>query len=127
MGEAVPGQKPLLRALLKQGRKLDIQNPRAAPLGADFGRLGFRFIDELKARGPEAERRLRELDLLIDYRNAIGHGDEAKIAAVEKGTDVRSTKRSFQHHRAILNHLAGSMDELVASRMADLLGIARPW
>lgn len=46
---AVVGQQSMLRTLLTQGRKLDSQNPRRAAIGSDFGRLGFSFIDELKA------------------------------------------------------------------------------
>lgn len=48
---AVPGQRTVLRTLLTQGRALDTRTPRKATLGADFGRLGFSFIDDLKRQG----------------------------------------------------------------------------
>jgi hypothetical protein len=127
VGAAVPGQKALLRTLLTQARKLDTQNPRTSALGADFGRLGFSFIDDLKACGVATRRQLEGLEQLIDYRNAIGHGDETRIVALENLTDIRSTKGSYQHNRRSLNSLAGTMDDVVATQLTALLGVTRPW
>jgi hypothetical protein len=73
---ATPAQRNLLRTLLTQGRKLDTQNPRRSTLGADFGRLGFSFIDHLERTCRNTKHQLALLDDLLDYRNAIGHGDE---------------------------------------------------
>jgi hypothetical protein len=100
------------------------QNPRRSTLGSDFGRLGFSFIDDLKARGPSTER---HLETLVDYRHAIGHGDESKIATIEASTAIRSTKRSYQQHRQAVNALAGTMDAVVARQLSALLAISRPW
>ena len=127
VARAQPGQETLLRTLLTQGRKLDTQNPRRSTLGSDFGRLGFSFIDDLKARGAATERRLDQLEALIEYRNAIGHGNEAKIGLLEAEGSIRSTKRSYQEHRGALNALAGTMDAVVAMQLAALLGIGSPW
>lgn len=123
---AVPGQRLLVRTLLTQGRKLDSQNPRRAALGSDFGRLGFSFIDDLKAVGPPVAARLDALEDLIEFRNAIGHGDEAKITALEASGPIASTKRSYQEYRRALNGLAGTMDSVVASKLAALLDIPMP-
>jgi hypothetical protein len=127
VAHAVAGQRSLLQTLLTQGRKLDTQNPRRSTLGSDFGRLGFSFIDDLKARGPSTERHLEDLETLVDYRNAIGHGDESKIATIEASAAIRSTKRSYQQHRQALNALAGTMDGVVARQLSALLAISRPW
>ena len=124
---AIPGQQSLLRTLLTQGRKLDSQNPRRAALGSDFGRLGFTFIDDLKAATPSAAAELDSLEALIDYRNAIGHGDEAMIAAIEAHGQVKATKGAYQNHRRTIDHLAGTMDDVVADQLTALLGVSRPW
>jgi hypothetical protein len=124
---AIPGQQSLLRTLLTQGRKLDTQNPRRAALGSDFGRLGFTFIDDLKTATPTAAAELDSLEALIDYRNAIGHGDEATIAAIEALGQVKATKGAYQNHRRTIDHLAGTMDDVVADQLTALLGVSRPW
>ncbi len=102
-------------------------NPRSSALGADFGRLGFSFIDDLRACGQTTEIRLQRLDAFIDYRNAIGHGNEATIASLEASGQLSATKASFVAHRRLLNALAGTMDTVVANKLASLLGIPRPW
>ncbi|MEO8696516.1 MAG: hypothetical protein ABI658_23595 [Acidimicrobiales bacterium] len=99
---ARPGQAAVLRTLLTQGRKLDAQNPRRSTLGSDFGRLGFSFIDDLEGRGAATESRLEQLDVLVDFRNAIGHGDEASIAAIEAQGRIKSTKKAYQQYRSAL-------------------------
>lgn len=68
-------------------------------VGHDFGRLGFSFIDELKATGPDAIVQLDLLDVLVDYRNAIGHGNEAQIIELEVREGVKATKKSYLHHK----------------------------
>jgi hypothetical protein len=127
IAEATAGQQAMLGALLTQGRKLDTQNPRRAALGSDFGRLGFRFIDDLKSSRLAAATELDHLDLLIDFRNAIGHGDEGAIAAIESGGTTRSTKAAYAASRRTLDRLVGTMDEVVAARLAAVLAIPRPW
>jgi hypothetical protein len=124
---ANPGQRTLLRTLLTQGRKLDTQNPRPSALGSDFGRLGFSLIDDLKKARSSAEADLKLLDALIDFRNAIGHGDEAAIAVIESSGPVRSTKAAYQASRRALNRLVSTMDDVVSDKLAALLGVPKPW
>lgn len=124
---AIGGQKRMLHLLIRQGRKLDSHNPRRATLGHDFGRLGFSFIDELKASGPETIRQLELLDILVDYRNAIGHGDEAQIAELEASGDVKATKKAYLQHRRSLDLLAGTMESVVTSGMTRMLGTPVKW
>lgn len=76
VSEAISHQQALMRRLLTQSRRLDVENPRRSSLGADFGRLGFSFIEDLKALGSVTQGRLDDLDRLVDYRNAISHGNE---------------------------------------------------
>lgn len=124
---AVPGQQALLRALLTQGRKLDSQNPRRAALGSDFGRLGFSLIDDLKAASASTASALDALESLIDFRNAIGHGDEVRIAAIEALGQIKATKGSYQQFRRTIDRLAGTMDQVVAARLSTIPRITRPW
>jgi len=122
---AIGGQKQMIQLLIRQGRKLDSHNPRRSTLGHDFGRLGFSFIEELKATGPETRRQLDLLDALVDYRNAIGHGDEAAIANLEAAGGVRATKASYRLHRRSLDSLAGTMNSVVAAAVGRALGSPR--
>jgi hypothetical protein len=85
VAHAVPSQREMLKILLTQGRKLEVTNPRRSVLGADFGRLGVSLVGELKAAGPATVRRLDLLEALVDFRNAVGHGDDPRIAAAEEG------------------------------------------
>lgn len=127
VGAAVVGQQTLLRTALTQGRKLDAQNPRRAALGSDFGRFGFDFVQDLKAMSATAAAELDDLEELIDYRNAVGHGAEATIAAIEAGGRIRATKASYRNYRRVIDRLAGTMDDVVANQLSALLGIDRPW
>lgn len=127
IGQASPHQMSTLKVLVVQGRRLDTHNPRRSTLGHDFVRVGLTLIDDLKAAGPQVVDHLDALDRVVDYRNAVGHGDETKIAALEAGGEIRATKRSYEQHRRALDALAGTMDDVVADKLASSLGIARPW
>lgn len=85
------------------------------------------LIGELKKAGSDTATQLDLLDVLIDYRNAIGHGDEARIAVLEGAGKIRATKKSYLEHRRSLDRLAGTMDLTVAAGMARVLGVATPW
>ena len=124
---AIPGQQTLIRLLLTTGRKLDVGNPRKSALGADFGRLGFSLIPVLKLADSSSEDQLNELDALVDFRNAISHGNEAEIASIEALGRVRATKKHFHNNRRALTTLAATMDSVVADQLAATLGTSRPW
>jgi hypothetical protein len=127
VAKAAHGQGPVLRNLLTQGRKLDVQNPRPSALGSNFGRLGFSLIADMNAARSTAGVDLEHLDDLIDFRNAIGHGNEAVIASIEAAGSVRSTKTAYLKSRRTINRLAGTIDDVVAAKLAALLGVTRPW
>lgn len=126
IGQASPRQADTLEVVLVQGRRLDTHNPRRSTLGHDFVRLGLTLIDDLKATGPATVAHLDALDRVVDYRNAIGHGDETKIATIEATGDIKATKRSYEQHRRALDALAGTMDDIVAEKLAISLGVPRP-
>lgn len=127
IGQASPHQMSTLKVLVVQGRRLDTHNPRRSTLGHDFVRVGLTLIDDLKAAGPQVVDQLDALDRVVDYRNAVGYGDETKIVALEAGGEIRATKRSYEQHRRALDALAGTMDDVVADKLASSLGIQRPW
>jgi hypothetical protein len=124
---AVPAQRTMLKLLLTQGRKLETGNARRSAIGSDFVRLGFDFVGDLKAKGPATIQRLDRLEVLLDYRNAIGHGDESKITAIEDDGEIAATKASYLKYRQAINALAGTMDAVAAVRLSQVLGIGRPW
>ncbi len=124
---ANPKQATVVFNLLTEGRRLQSQNPRVGHLGSDFGRLGFSLVDELKLADPAMPARLRQLDLLIDFRNAISHGDETMMRALTKSQDIRATKAPYRRFRKTLDQLAGTMDEVVGSALAAGLQIPPPW
>src|SRR5215831_5869900 len=65
------GLRAAFEEILLQGRKLDTGNPNPGNLGADFGRFGFKFwneVDQLDARNPDRRDQLSDLN---EWRNAI--------------------------------------------------------
>ena len=124
---ANPRQATVVFNLMTEGRRLQSQNPRVGHLGSDFGRLGFSLVDELKLADPAVPTWLRQLDLLVDFRNAISHGDETKMKALTKSSGIRATKASYRSFRRTVDQLAGTMDIVVGSALAAGLQIPRPW
>ena len=124
---ARPGQAKVLRTLLQQGRKLEAQTPRASALGSDFGRLGFGFTAAVKAARSGAAAELELLDVLVDFRNAIGHGNETEIAALVVEGRITATKKVYRRYRRAVERLARTMDMVVAGKLRDLLRIPAPW
>jgi hypothetical protein len=120
-------QGALLRTLMTQGRKLDTQTPRASVLGSGFGRLGFNLVEAVKAEGADAEVALARLEVLVDFRNAIGHGNETEIADLVGKGEIKATKRTYRRYRRTLERLARRMDRVVATKLGDLLSIPPPW
>lgn len=127
VGAANPRQAAVVFNLLTEGRRLQSQNPRLGHLGSDFGRLGFSLVDELKLADPAVASWLRQLDLLVDFRNAISHGDETKMRALTTSSGIRATKASYRGFRRTIDQLVGTMDEVVGSALATGLQIAPPW
>jgi hypothetical protein len=124
---AAAEQRGMIRALLTQGRKLDVGNPRSGALGSDFGRLGFSLVDQLRAAGPATGTQIETLDRIAEFRNAVSHGNESQVAALEASGKIKSTLRSYVEHRKELEALATTMDRVVADQLAALLNIASPW
>lgn len=120
-------QAEVLGTLLTQGRKLDVHNPQPAALGSDFGRLGFKFVDALKAEGADIEDALERLDLLVKFRNAVAHGNESELEQLISGGHIKATLTSYRTYRKTLSKLVVTMDRVVAAELASGLQIPPPW
>lgn len=127
VNHAKPGQGPVLQILLTQNRKLNSGNPRKGALGADFGRLGFTFIDAVKATDADAGNQLDSLEELIDYRNAVVHNNESEISSLEAAGDIKATLGVYRKRRKTLGRLAATVDLTVSKELKALLSIAPPW
>lgn len=112
----------IARAILTQGRLLDRGNPNAGNLGADYGRLGMQFWDDIKTHHSRNGARKALLHELTQWRNAIAHQDFSTISG--GGTTLHlSTVRKW---RKGCSGLAGSMDIVVADHVLGMVG-RRPW
>lgn len=113
--------------LILQGRKLDHQNPRRSTLGHDFARVGVEVVTRLMLLGDSTSESLERLDRLVDFRNAIVHGNERAVRHIERDGTARATLSSYLEFRRALEGLAVGMDAVVADSLASTLGIDRPW
>lgn len=120
-------QVEVIDALLKQDRKLDTQNPRRSSLGSDFGRLGIDLIPILRSRGSRIISDLDRLDELVEFRNAIVHGNESKVESLVERYQTGMTLASYRRFRSTLDRLVRIMDNVVARELANSLQIQPPW
>jgi hypothetical protein len=111
----------VLRSALMQGRKLDFGNPSPSNLGADFGRLGMAFWDEVRALDARNDDRKDRLEELNEWRNAIAHQDFARV-----GGRALLHLGSVRGWRAACDALAISFDRAVGMHLGRLVGRA-PW
>jgi hypothetical protein len=84
---------------MSQGRRLDAQTHRTSVPANDFSRVGFNIVRVLKAQGSAMEAALSRLDVAVDFRNAIVHGNETQVARVAASGHVSATLTSYRRHR----------------------------
>ncbi len=87
--------------------------------------MGFNVVTALKAQ--EIETALDLLDVVVDFRNAIVHGNETQIASVVASRQIKTTMRSYRDYRRRISKLSSTMDRVAAARLASLLHIRPPW
>lgn len=80
-------------------------------LASDFSRVGFNMVTALKAQGREMETALNLLDVVVDFRNAVVHGNETQIASVVASRRIKTTMRSYRQYRQRISNLASTMAE----------------
>jgi hypothetical protein len=125
--QANPQQAGVLRVLLTQGRLLDKGNPRSSALGSDFGRLGFQLVPAVRAQGAGVSAALDELDVLVDFRNAVSHGNDSQLAAIVASGVIKPTLPSYRRFRKLVQGLVGTLDQVVATQLSAVLAVAPPW
>lgn len=118
-----PALRNLLWAEFTRGRHLDRGNAQPSSLGADFGRIGIDFWDELKFYDTEAEKWKADLDLLNEWRNAIVHQD---FTSPKLGGIMYLRLARIRHWRTSCDRLAQAMDEVMRRHLHDLTGTS-PW
>jgi len=106
---ANPRQEVVLRKLVTQGRELDKKNPRPGALGSDFGRLGIELVPKLKAVSKAVTDAVLGLEVLVDFRNAVAHGNESALTAAVATGQIKATLASYRAHRRALNALVGTI------------------
>lgn len=67
------------------------------------------------------------LEVLVDFRNAVAHGNESELSAVVATGQIKATLTSYRVHRKALNELVDTMDQVVSTELAAGLAIAAPW
>lgn len=121
---------PTLRLVMQQqltvGRLLDKGNATGSNIGSDFGRFGFKFWDEVKARRKLNAGRKTRLDQLLEWRNGIAHDDLARRRAAGTLVPATMTLAAGTTWRQALDNLAVSFDEVVADQVENF-GLPRPW
>ena len=127
LNEANPRQLDALRRLLLRRREIDRRNPRRAALSNDFGRMGLKLIPALRHSYGRADRDLARLELLVDFRNAVVHGNESEVQSLIHRKEIRATMDSYRTFRRTLNRVVRQLDTVVATELGAELQISRPW
>jgi hypothetical protein len=112
-----------LRLELARGRQLDRGNAQPSSIGADFGRFGMRFWDDLKKIDHTSANWRNDLETLNVWRNAIVHQD---FTSPSLGGIIGLQLRQVRQWRNSCRRLAMAMDEVVRQHMHGLTG-SSPW
>jgi hypothetical protein len=121
------GLASVLQAGMSSDRALNKNNAGIDTLARDFARIGLIFWPALQAQEPVLTPGWRaDLRNLIDMRNAIAHGDKAKLLKLEAGGLVLNRALTYRWHGS-LDLLVSTMDDVVASYLGALLGVPQPW
>ena len=115
----------IVQRSLVLNRDLDRGNAHPAALGSDFGRFGIEWWPQLKRRDARTARRQHHLELLNRARNAIVHSRPAELEQVGR-EGHRATLATVRRWRSGLDGLAVTMDRVLASDVASLLGGPEP-
>lgn len=118
-----PAAKDSVKTLLVQGRQLDSRNPQPGCIGADFGRFGLDFWDEVRSLSPQDHRRhVNGLELMVMWRNIIAHSD-FKNPRVQGQT---LSLPAVEGWRATCDHFASAFDEVMRRFLETVTGRS-PW
>jgi hypothetical protein len=110
--------RPVLRARLLDGRKLDRGNPNASNLGSDFARFDFDFWAAVRALDRRNAQRRESLEQLGTWRNAIAHQDFGGTALTPPPPLQLFHVRRW---RSALDALATHFNTAVSARITSLV------
>lgn len=113
--------RPVLLAEFTIHRQLDSKNATPSSLGADFGRLGLSFAAELRMHDPQSKNRMKKLEDMNDWRNAIAHQDFGRF-----GGNRSLQLQTARGWRRACQQLAESFDNVMHEHLRQLVG-ASPW
>lgn len=126
---AQPANATLARVIstgLQTKRDLDRANAQEDSLASDFGRFGIVLWDEMAKHDARTAARREHLKWFNTARNALAHDDAVKLAKViAAGYKVDLTW--VRRWRSALDGLAGTMDVVMATHLARLFNVQRPW
>jgi len=117
------GLQTVLRAEFTLHRKLDRGNPSPGNIGADFARHGTNFWDEVQTHNRRNPLRMKHLEDLNNWRNAIAHQD---FDPSKLGRIIVLRIRRIRTWRVACERLAISFDEILRQHIRRLIGTS-PW
>jgi hypothetical protein len=126
LGPVVPGLLAIAHSALTRDRKLDRGNPTPGNIGTDFGRLGMTFWEDVKALDARNAARLKKLELMGHWRNAIAHQDFGGHAMV-LGARSELTLSEVRGFRRMCAGLAPDFDRAVLAHLKAVGGPASGW
>jgi hypothetical protein len=118
-----PALQELVRDEMTRGRLLDRGNAQPSSIGADFGRFDIAFWDEVKIHDSRNATRMKVLEELNHWRNAIVHQD---LDAVKLGGTTILRLQKVRRWRGACNRLARAFDEVMGRHLQNLTG-SSPW
>jgi hypothetical protein len=117
-----PGLRVALQEMFVRNRKLDTGNPNPGNIGADFGRFGLPFWDNVRTHDARNAARRSHLEYLNHWRNAIAHQDFDPAILGSRSLQLPQVRAWHQ----ACHHLAVSFDEVMRAFMATQTGTS-PW
>lgn len=114
-----------LQSALVRNRRLDRGNPTRSSLNDDYNQFGLAFFDEVRALDSRNESRLRLIEELNAWRNAIAHQNFEKLGGAQ-GASVVLRLNQVRRWRAGCDRLAMAFDDVLRSHLAQINGVA-PW
>jgi hypothetical protein len=118
----------LVLAALTKSRQLDRGNANPGSIGADFKGFDLDIWDAARQLHVRTQGRLRRLEQLNVWRNAVAHQDfdfephELDVLGGMRTIDLRQV-RAF---RSCCDRLAATFDEALARHLEPIVG-TRPW
>jgi hypothetical protein len=116
--------RPLVRTEFTRDRKLDRGNAQPGSLGVDFGRFGIDLGKELESYDAQNPARMKLLEGLNHWRNAIAHQDFTNLTKLGGTTILRVEQ--VRRWRGACERLARSLDAVMRIHLQKFT-VSSPW